>query len=402
MHTWLLIWLLLPMIPAQANPTSRYLEVHPDTVPVTFEGNPLVPAYVELTDEGKEAAFSILERLGIPSKDAAVGYLTDVFVGESCRGDSRCLVVYSPQDGTVEVRPWKEDRLSLRLPPLRLDDHLTELLLCLPVRKQVVLQPAVLELGRNVDEMIQRRVEAVHLHKFGEPTAVTAVYVPTEMVALRAFESLLPEPRNVARAMLERLSSEVRDAINEYLVRDRLEKLVKSRLGSDVYGRVREYFSSMIHLMISRIEEVYYDKVFPTLIEWCAAIVRYVETSLITTFALLYPDNPSADVLERRVVVYNSPCFRMLRNWVLEPSYTAWKSVLYSLAVTVADLIFEAVRPALSALGLEPESSRTTLEEITKSAVKNLIEALDPCLRTVLELLLLDTLTGLTGACWGS
>ncbi|HII71096.1 hypothetical protein [Methanopyrus kandleri] len=398
MHTWLLLWLLLPMTPAQADPTSHYLEVHPDTVPVTPEGSPLVPAYVELTDEGKEAALSLLERLGIPSDEAAVGYLADVFVGESCHGGTRCLVVYNPQDTTVEVRPWEEDRLPLRLPPLRLDDHLTELLLCLPVREQITLQPAVLELGWNL-EMMQRCTKAVRLHKFGEPTAVIAVYVPTETAALRAFESLLPDPRNVARAMLERLSSEVRDAIDEYLVRDRLERLVKSRLGSDVYDRVREYFSSMIHLTVSKIEELYDERVLPALIEWCAAIVRYVETSLITAFALLYPDNPSADVLERRVAVYNSPYFQILRDWLLEPSYTAWKSVLCDLAVTVADSIFEAARPVLSALRLDSESSRTTLEEITKSAVKNFIEALGPCLRTVLELLLLDTLMGLAWAC---
>ncbi|WP_456483700.1 hypothetical protein [Methanopyrus kandleri] len=398
MHLWILFWLLLPLTPAQADPAGHYLEVFPDTVPVTPEGSPSVPAYVRLTDEGREAASSVLGRLGIQSSEAAIGYVADVFVGESYHEGARYLVVYNPQDTTVDMRPWEEDRLPLILPSLRLDDYREELLLCLPVRERIALQPAVLELGWNV-EMMQRCAEAVRLHKFGEPTTVIAVYVPTETAALRAFESLLPDPRNVARAMLERLSSEVRDAIDEYLVRDRLERLVKSRLGSDVYDRVREYFSSMIHLTVSKIEELYDERVLPALVEWCAAIVRYVETSLITAFALLYPDNPSADVLERRVAVYNSPYFQILRDWLFEPSYTTWKSILYDLAVTVADSIFEAARPVLSALRLDPESSRTTLEEITKSAVKNFIEALDPCLRAVLELLLLDTLVGLTWAC---
>ncbi|WP_457619824.1 hypothetical protein [Methanopyrus sp.] len=394
MHTWAtLFWLLLPMIPAQAAPTSHYLEVHPTTVPATPEGNPLVPAYVELTDEGREAARSLLERLGVPSSKAAVGYLTDVFVGESYRGGTRYLVVYSPKDATVEVRPWKEDRLPLRLPRLRLDHHLTELLLCLPVRERVTLQPAVLELGWSV-EALQRCAKAVRLHEFGEPTVVTVVYVPTETAALRAFESLLPDPRSVARAVLEPLSSEIHDAIDDF-VRNRLERLVKSRLGSDVYGRVREYFSSIIRLTVSKIERLYYERVLPALIEWCAVLVRHVETSLATAFALLYPDESSVDFLECRAAVYDSPYFKVLRDWLLEPSYIACKSVLRDLAVTVADFVFNALR----ALNLGSKSSRMTLEEIAKSAVENFVEALDPCLRTVLELLLLDVLVGLARAC---
>ncbi|WP_457615379.1 hypothetical protein [Methanopyrus sp.] len=395
MHTWLpLFWLLIPTTSAQVAPTNHYLEVHPTTVPATLKGYPLAPAYVKLTNEGREAAHSLLERFGTPPSEAAVGYLTDVFVGELRRGDTRYLVVYSPRDYTVEVRPWGEDWLPLRLPPLRPDHHITELLLCLPVRERVALQPAVLELGWNV-EALQRCAKAVSLHKFGEPTVVTAVYVPTETVALRVFESLLPDPRSAARTVLERLSSEIHNAIYEYLVQDWLERLVKYRLGSDVYDRVSGYFSSIIYLMAIGIERLYYKRIFPALIGWCADLVRHIGTSLIAVFALLYPDNPSANFLEHRAAVYDSPYFRVLRDWLLEPFYTACKSVLLDFAVAAADFAFNALQPVLSALNLESESSRTTLEEITKSAVKNFVEAFDPCLRTILELLLLNVLVGL-------
>jgi len=337
------------------------VHVHPTDVLARFDGTPLTPATVDVK---LPASPSQSHQPGL----SAVGYWVEgVFVGRPA-GSRDLILIKTPRAQRVERRPGP---LPLLLPPLDPARHPTEVLLCLPVRKKVLVRPALAEIVLSgSDWTTQLRVTGVTLFEGGETVSVT--YVPDESVATLTFEGLLPRPRKAADSVVRFLSTWVWPRVVNGLIGS-IQRALESRLGRDVVAALTPYLNLLftaVRAALDRIWEACLADAVKVLVE---EAVRGLDEALKAVFAALYPDRVDRTALEDRERVFKDHAYGLVAGWLSSELRAGFYDALRSLARSI---------------------ERRTGITVPEESVEGLAGALWRPLEVLLKLLALDLMAG--------
>ncbi|MEO2242015.1 MAG: hypothetical protein ABGY09_08125 [Euryarchaeota archaeon] len=341
------------------------MRVHPDHVLAKFDGTALTPATVEVKTP-TESPYG--QPPAQPTGMTAVGYRADgVFVGR-VTGTRDLILIETPNGRRLEHRPGP---LPLILPPLNPDRHLTEVLLHLPVHREVRIVPALAGITAS-SAGITSQLRVVWVTLLGDGTTVRVTYVPDRALAVSAFERLLPRPEETARRVLRVCDRVVWPRLVD-LVTSSARRALESRLGRDVVTSLTPYLNLLFTALRAALDRLWEFRLSPTARALVEEGVRLLNDGLKWAFTLLYPERIDPDALARRERVRAGGPYGFLSDW---------------LSTELRSLLRAALLAAVSSV------ERFLGTSLPREDVKWLLESLYRPLEALLRLALLNLLAG--------
>ncbi|AAM02692.1 hypothetical protein [Methanopyrus kandleri] len=407
---------------------GKYFEVTQTPVVVSLQGVPLSDVRVKFTDEGKQVVENILSGLkvkvdseevqvtnvarkiaearegNITNEEYVVGALGyevpegKYFVGylqvKSGEGETKKYVVRyeEEQKAVIKSAPgfgsftatvvqvlgeYDDKGLPLMTPSIDPTEVKDEVLLCLPVIKEITLKPAVLQMDwykiLEKAEPGKVFVKLAQVHAHGEGDKIEVIYAPTKVDALQLLvsgeEPLIPTQEDMVSTIVDPYMEEL-EAVVDTKIDEFLKPIQEKVQGNPALEILTERFlptflKTLAGKQILRVKETIVSALMPH--------TQYVRTFLVGLYMSQYPDGVNVNTLMARKAAYESPMYEILVSAV-KTSYDMMLESLKSTLSNIIDSIVDQYADEIAEMvGTTTEDVKQTVEKLTVGVLKDLL-----------------------------
>ncbi|WP_148688142.1 hypothetical protein [Methanopyrus sp. SNP6] len=430
---------------------GKYFEVTKTPVVVSLQGVPLSDVRVKFTDEGKQVVKDILSGLkvnvdgrevqvtnvackiaearegNITNEEYVVGALGyevpegKYFVGylgvRGGEGETKKYVVryeeeqkavtkYAPGFGgftatVVQVLGhYDEKGLPLMAPSIDPTEAKDEVLLCLPVIKEITLKPAVLQMDwyRILEKAEPGKVfvKLAQVHAHGDGDKIEVIYAPTKVDALQLLvsgeEPLVPSQEDMISMIVDPYMEEIEAVVNTKI--DEFLKPIQDKAhGNPALEILTEKFlPTFLKTLASKQILRMKDAIISTMVPYA----QHIRMFLVGLYLSQYPNEVNVNTLMVRKAAYGSPLYDFLVSAVKASYDMVIESLENTLSSIVDSIIGKYADDIAKIVSTTADDVKQTVKRLTVGVLKDLLtgEYID----YLIKLVALNVLSGMSSA----
>ncbi|WP_457615057.1 hypothetical protein [Methanopyrus sp.] len=423
---------------------GKYFEVTQTPALVNLQGIPLSDVRVKFTDEGKQVVENILSNLkvkvdgkeiqvtnvarkiaearqgNIVNEEYVVGALGyevpegKYFVGYLQAGNKEYVVRYdeeqkpvtkvAPGFGSFEAKvvdvlgEYDKKGLPLLAPSIDPTKVKEEVLLCLPVIREITLKPAVLQMDwykiLEKAELGKVFVKSAEVHAYSQGDKIKVVYAPTKvdvlMLLLGGKEPLVPTQDTIVSTVVEPYVEEATNLVDakiEELLQPIKEQLAGTPLELLVDRFLPTFLKNLASAEIAKVKDAVVSILTP--------YAQNIRALLVTLYLSQYPSKVDLETLMTRKAVHDSPLYEPLVLTIKAAYESGVNAVMDALSNAVTRAINPYAKTIAKLIGVKRNVVRDTIKELTVGVLENLADKLRAYADYLIKLLALNWLVDL-------
>ncbi|WP_457619757.1 hypothetical protein [Methanopyrus sp.] len=423
---------------------GEYFEVTQTPALVSLQGVPLSDVRVKFTDEGKKVVENILSSLkvkvdgkevqvtnvarkiaevrqgNIVNEEYVVGALGyevpegKYFVGYLQAGNKKYVVRYDEEQKPVTktapgfgsfkatvvdvLGEYDEKGLPLVAPSIAPTEVKEEVLLCLPVTREITLKPAVLQMDwykvLEKAELGKVFVKSAEVHAYSQGDKIKVVYAPTKADVLTLLlggeEPLIPTQDAIVSAIVDPYVEEATHVVDAK-IDEILQPIQEELKGTPLEFLVKNFLPTFLKKLAS----VEIAKVKDAVVSALVPYAQNVRAFLVTLYVSQYPSKVDLETLTTRKAVHDSPLYEPLVMSIKAACESGINAVMDALSNAVTRAIEPYAKTVAKLIGVKKSAVKDTVKKLTVGVLENLANKLSAYADYLIKLLALNLLVGL-------